>query len=575
MATGTVAASNLASAKTGFEAGSSGAWSARDRWLEWAGLVAPLPGVVLLLWSHAERPHYEFWPVYLAACGWLLWSRWPRIAPQPARGSSWALCAGLVVTAAALVLRSPSLSMVSWLLVLLGLGLRRGGSSSGWTSAWATLWLLLPLPFGFDADVIQAVRSLSAALAGLGLDALGVLYLKLGNVFESPSRRFFIEDACSGMNSLMLYLAAAAWWSAYGQLRWFCVLPLFVYGAATAILLNAYRMVAVVAVAEKLGWDWSTGWAHELLGVTCFVGGQLLLWNAASLLRSLSVSTIPAGAESAGEFDPNTADPPSASSVRSSGFALVGIVALCVSAAGQVVAWKPMWTSWMTRSSASDTVSWEAGVWQEMSDGLLPTEWHGWRQVPFQDDGWQAHAETVGRLVHRWVFEAPFGQVVAAIDAPFTGAHRLEVCYEKSGWECQVVPSEADAVSREVQLHRADLAGHLAYRLLSRDGAAVTLGQWDGVNPFHGSVLSRLWQRLQIRGPEQTQQETTDTVTISTETVQLQVLAIADTPLSPEQRQSIAAALSELTQRVQQRLAETKSPGGERSAQAELKHDGR
>ena len=68
--------------------------------------------------------------------------------------------------------------------------------------AWLLLWLIIPPPFELDRQLILWLQSLTTRWASAVLDFLGQYHVLAGNVVEIGGRRLFVEEACSGVNSL-------------------------------------------------------------------------------------------------------------------------------------------------------------------------------------------------------------------------------------------------------------------------------------------------------------------------------------------------------------------------------------
>ncbi|MEZ6131845.1 MAG: exosortase/archaeosortase family protein [Planctomycetaceae bacterium] len=256
-----------------------------------------------------EKPHYQFlflMPVTL----WLLASaadaesspgsvkQWEAMSCFASLGLS---LGGLAFSA---LVWSPWLAAVcfqfAWGSVLV---LRSGWNAArAWLPLWVFCWIIVPLPFGMDEDLIVRLRTFTTRVSSSVLDQIGLLHNSYANVIELPGKPLFIADACSGIHSLYVLMGAALFlccWSKRG-ITHSVILLISTFGIV--LIENVVRIVAV-AVAWGRGMDWSEGFNHELLGIVLFVlslgliftTDQLLLFvfppNAPSLRQRLAVWT--------------------------------------------------------------------------------------------------------------------------------------------------------------------------------------------------------------------------------------------------------------------------------------------
>src|SRR5439155_1376873 len=62
------------------------------------------------------------------------------------------------------------------------------------------LLLVIPPPFGLDNRLVNGLQTLTSKCGNYILDYLGVLHLPSGNLIEVAGKRYFVEEACSGIN---------------------------------------------------------------------------------------------------------------------------------------------------------------------------------------------------------------------------------------------------------------------------------------------------------------------------------------------------------------------------------------
>jgi exosortase len=216
------------------------------------------------------RPHYQFFPLLLGGIGWLLWKRWPRwsVHVPPSWWSRGLLGGGLAVLAVSALFFSPWLAAVAMVLSIGGLIGRYAvpGQWRDWLPVWLVMWLIVPPPFRLDFRLILWLQSSTSRAASLLLDVLGVQHLMEGNVLVLPGHRMLVDEACSGVNSVLVLLVLTALFvvAARRPLVWTGLL--LASSVAWAWAANVVRVATIAIVQAWIQLDLSSGWRHELLG---------------------------------------------------------------------------------------------------------------------------------------------------------------------------------------------------------------------------------------------------------------------------------------------------------------------
>jgi exosortase/archaeosortase family protein len=100
---------------------------------------------------------------------------------------------------------------------------------------------------------------------------MGVLHLQTGNVLAVRGRELFVDEACSGVISVMSVIACAAILAVWRKRALLHMLLLILGGVLCAMLMNVVRISAIAAVLYWFNWDWTKGWQHELLSLGSFL----------------------------------------------------------------------------------------------------------------------------------------------------------------------------------------------------------------------------------------------------------------------------------------------------------------
>ena len=234
-----------------------------------------------------ERPHYQFL-LFLPFALWILIASLPARTPaasKPASNLDIAFSALMLgVSAVGLAFAtwswSPWIAAVSGMLAFFSLLLFIGGRNRAvrWFPVWMFCWILIPLPFGMDEDLIVRLRTVTTTMTSAVLDQLGILHQTYANVIELPGKPLFVADACSGIHSLYVLMAMALFLAMFQRRS---LLHAFLLLCSTFGLVLVENVARIVTVAAALGWrmDLSIGFNHTLLGVSLFCASAVLIFT--------------------------------------------------------------------------------------------------------------------------------------------------------------------------------------------------------------------------------------------------------------------------------------------------------
>ncbi len=517
-------------------------------------VLGPLPLVIVFLvqlWQ--QRPHYQFVPLYLAALGGLCWMNRPTELLDPVRRSFWQRCflvAGFAVFLPAALLFSPWLGMIAWLLLLPGalLDLLSRPASQKLLPVWVISWFVVPPPFQWDVDLLQWLRSQTSQVTGVVLDALGVIHLQAGNTFEVPGQQFFVEDACSGIHSLLAIVGVALLCSVYVRLPLLASLFALLCAAGAAIALNIVRVLAVVLAFTRWGLDLSKGWPHELLGLALFgvallfLGSVQQFWlfwfapmNANPLVSATNTGTAIAPSQAA--VEPRHA---------------VGW--LPVAATIALLLWIPQLTHGIRILAAAPAFRASLDPRQTavaVDQQALPAELQGWKQIDYRTAQRDRH-HLEGEFSRQWTYQAPWGLVKLSFDFPFEGAHPLFRCYQATGWttsvERTVSATDAPGGFQQVALRRREFeVGALVYSLWDEQGTLIA--------PSGGSDRNARPRPLLVRLRDRIVPAINTAVAAPSTTYQFQALVTGEFPLGEAEQDDLLQFFLEARDRLRKQFA--------------------
>lgn len=249
-----------------------------------------------------ERPHFQFFPLAWAAfivlivtrgkIGWVSSGRRARLGMV-----AWGL--GLATGLVAAYRFSPWMMQVAAIVCVTGWGLLRleTGSAIRWLGWTLLLWVTLPLPGRFDRELVDRLQQISSQSAGSLLDLFGVIHLRQGNLIEIRSAKLFVDEACSGIDSLYSLFAIALVMMLWQRRP--LVVGLFTLASVPvwAWLGNVVRLTLIAFLLDRWQIDLSQGWKHAALGLAVFAGSSACLFVTlrafASLFQRFSTASLP------------------------------------------------------------------------------------------------------------------------------------------------------------------------------------------------------------------------------------------------------------------------------------------
>jgi exosortase len=248
---------------------------------------APMVGQYFArLWA---LEHYQFFPFALLGAGLLAErSRKMLLRPSPpSRGTSIAWTAfGFGLLTVALVLGSPWCGYTA-ACAMLGAAIYRYGGRANVVRFLPTLLMLatlVRLPLDYDRVLIAALQLQTTRSADAALDVLDVAHVRSGNVLEIPGRRLFVEEACSGINSLFSAVACTLFFVLWTRRPPFVAFVLLVGIPGWVIVANTARITLVAVLRDR--WDVAAdeGRLHDALGLIVFTGTMGLIGSTERLL---------------------------------------------------------------------------------------------------------------------------------------------------------------------------------------------------------------------------------------------------------------------------------------------------
>ena len=143
-----------------------------------------------------------------------------------------------------------------------------------------------PLPDSVVVRIFWPLQVLAAKIGAWTLDLLGVPVYLSGNVIEIPSMKLMVEEACSGMRSVMALLTLAFIMIFLNKLKPIYKLLLIFISLLLAITLNVFRVAMTGVLAHFYDPEAASGFFHTFSGLIVFIVGlPILYWLTGILLK--------------------------------------------------------------------------------------------------------------------------------------------------------------------------------------------------------------------------------------------------------------------------------------------------
>lgn len=243
------------------------------------------------IWSQHEYTSHGFLVPVIAA--WMFAAKRRELGPpvRDARGLA-LIAAATLLLAFGLAAGSASWMGVAFVCAMLGLALRSYGSVGLRQLAFPLAFLLfmIPLPASVLTPIIVRLQLWVSAAAVETLQWLGYSVLREGNVVLLPGdERLFVDEACSGITSVVTLLPLGALLAYFSERGWLRRTALIFAAVPIAMFGNWLRVLTTVAASERFGVERATqGALHDSAGLITFLLACFLLIGFGALLRGRS-----------------------------------------------------------------------------------------------------------------------------------------------------------------------------------------------------------------------------------------------------------------------------------------------
>jgi exosortase len=246
-----------------------------------------IPGLVAQWWDQPEYSHAFLVPIVSA---FLIWSKQDTLREIAVRPGYW----GLAVMLAALVAYITGkvgadlfLQRFSLVLMISGAILYVAGGEMlrALLFPLAFLLLMIPLPGIIFNSIAFPLQLLAAQAASVVLELFGVPIFREGNVMHLAAASLDVEEACSGIRSLLSLTALGVLYSYLTYTSWTPRVLLMLTVVPIAIAANVFRVSVVGLLAHYVSVDTALGVFHVAGGWSVFLIAAALLLGVSRLIR--------------------------------------------------------------------------------------------------------------------------------------------------------------------------------------------------------------------------------------------------------------------------------------------------
>ena len=495
---------------------------------------------------------YQFFPMALAGAV-ALFLRAAKEVEQPLNPGSFFVPLFLIPIAllfltSASVLWSPWLGALSFLLMTLGVVWGLGGWNflKAVLPSWFVLLTMLPPPLKLDERFALLLQGWAVAGSSRILDALLIPHERTGLVIEIPGMRLLVEEACSGINSILFMTFICVFYAMWMRRSVYFTVFLYIFTIGCVLAGNLVRIVSGAWAYHYYQVEILTGWKHEAIGLCLTAIYITLIILAEKILRN------PGRDYSAPDHESSSAKPSLLRSLNlGAGFKLLTTLLVFLGLVQLVRGWD--FHTQREGAKKVNTTHFDGSAFFE-----LPLEIDGWKLVGDPKPQSKTAAYEDGVHSHIWKLQKNGMQAIVSLDYPFFGYHDVTVCYRNSGWtvnESKLLQTAAEnGFIPNMEIVMAKPGGVKAILLYSTvDESGIWLEDSPSRSAYNkkgeplqeGNLFERLFSRLRLIPYAN---ESYDLAV----NFRIQTLAAAQSGLSSAQKQEV----EKLFQKVRPMLAE-------------------
>jgi exosortase len=239
-----------------------------------------------------ENAYMEHGILVIPAAAYMAWTKKDKLQTIPRQPSGWGLLLllwGALQAVLGLAAQWVWFGRMAFLVSLVGYI----AAVFGWRTVrelvypLCTLILMIAPPSFIFARLTLSLQLLASRLGELCLEALGYSVLREGNILEMVGIKLSVEEACSGIRSLVAIFFMCVLYNYFFVQGWPMKTILLLMAIPVAILGNAVRIVAT-GVASQYSPALVAGAPHEALGYVTVLAAALGVIGLHVMLQSIA-----------------------------------------------------------------------------------------------------------------------------------------------------------------------------------------------------------------------------------------------------------------------------------------------
>lgn len=149
-----------------------------------------------------------------------------------------------------------------------------------------------PLPDSLTISIFWPLQVMAAKISAAVLKLFDVPVYLVGNIIEIPHMRLLVEEACSGMRSVMSLVTVACIIPFLFPLSKLAKFAVLIASILLAVGLNVVRVAATGLLAHFYDPSAAEGFFHEFSGLVVFIVGLAILYSIVSLMTKSAPAEI-------------------------------------------------------------------------------------------------------------------------------------------------------------------------------------------------------------------------------------------------------------------------------------------
>lgn len=249
-----------------------------------------LPGLVQQWWNEDEYSHGFFVPFAAAAIIWHKREELRRLPITVAYSGLFVMAMSAVVYATGIVGADLFLQRASMVSMIAGAVLFVTGWPMFRRLAFPIAYLLLivPLPGIIFNSIAFPLQLLAAQIATDVMQVFSIPVYREGNVIHLATAALDVEEACSGIRSLISLTAIGVPYAYFIENSWWRRSLLVMMVVPIAVVANVIRVTVTGLLAHYFSVETALGLFHSVGGFSVFLMGTLLLFAFSVALKRIA-----------------------------------------------------------------------------------------------------------------------------------------------------------------------------------------------------------------------------------------------------------------------------------------------